>query len=522
MQYILAIDLGTSAVKVALVSAAGQVLGLETAEIHLRLLPGGGAEQDPHQWWDAIRQAAGRLLDRGLAARADVVAVGCTAQWSGTVPVNRDGEPLMNAVIWLDSRGAPDVRRVTGGPLQVSGYGVDKLWHWLRRTGGIPGRSGKDSVAHVLFIQRAHPAVYRETYKFLEPKDYLNLRLTGRFAASYDSIALHWVTDNRDPRQVRYDPRLLGLAGLDGDKFPELVPATAVLGPLRPQAAAELGLGPGVQVVAGTPDVQSAAIGSGATGDGEAHLYVGTSAWLTCHVPFKKTDLGRNMASLPAPIPGRYFIANEQETAGACLTFLRDNLLFHPDGLTGPAPPDALRRLDQLAAGVPAGSGGIIFTPWLYGERTPVENHTIRGGFHNLSLHTARPHLVRAVLEGVAYNARWLLEAVEHFAGRRLDPIRMIGGGAQSDLWCQIQADVLNRTIQQVRDPLDANVRGAALVAAAGLGWVTFDQVPGLVGVARTYHPQPAHRARYDQLYGAFRDLYRRTHKVYARLNAPD
>jgi len=519
--YILAIDLGTSALKVALVSTAGQVLGLETEAVHLNLLPGGGAEQDPQEWWGAVKKTAARLLAKGLVPRGQIVAVGCTSQWSGTVPVDREGQPLMNAVIWMDSRGAPDVRQITGGPVRISGYGVDKIWRWVRKTGGIPGLTGKDSIAHILFIQRRYPEIYRSTYKFLEPKDYLNFRLTGRYAASYDSIALHWVTDNRNLSRVRYDPRLLAMAGIDRQKLPDLVPATALLGPIKADVAVELGLSEDIQVVAGTPDVQSAAIGSGATRDLGTHLYVGTSAWLTCHVPFKKTDLLRNMASLPSAIPGRYFVANEQETAGACLTFLRDNVLFHQDGmLTGNMPPNVFELFDELAAGVPPGSDGVIFTPWLYGERTPVEDHTIRGGFHNLSLQTTRPHLIRAVLEGVAYNARWLLEAVETFVGRRLDPIRIIGGGAQSDLWCQIFADVLDRTIEQVRDPLEANVRGAAIVASVGLGYMTFDEAPDLVEVARSFWPRAENRERYDQLFKVFLELYRRNKSIYARLNS--
>ena len=262
--------------------------------------------------------------------------------------------------------------------------------------------------------------------------------------------------------------------------------ATDIVGPLLPGPAAALGVPAGIPVVAGTPDLQSAAIGSGATRDFQAHLYVGTSSWLTCHVPFKKTDMLRNIASLPSAIPGRYFVADEQETAGAALTFLRDRVLF-----AGDAPPDAYREFDRMAAEAPPGSGGVIFTPWLYGERTPVEDRFVRGGFHNLSLSATRDELVRAVLEGVALNSRWLLQAVERFTRRRLDPIRFIGGGARSDVWCQIFADVLDRTIEQVADPVNANARGAAMLAAVALGELTFDQVPDRVRVARSYVPDP-------------------------------
>jgi xylulokinase len=513
-RHVLAIDLGTSALKVALVSLAGQVVAAEQEACQVRLLPGGGAEQDPERdWWDLITRAALRVT---AAVPADsVIAVSCTAQWSGTVAAGADGAPLRDAIIWMDSRGAPYVRAVTGGPIRVQGYGVGKLARWIRTTAGLPSRSGKDSIAHILWIKNTDPDTYRRTRLFLEPKDWLNLRLTGRAVATYDSIALHWVTDNRDPRRIGYDQRLLRLAGVDRDKLPDLVGANEIVGPLLAGPAAALGVRPGIPVVAGTPDLQSAAIGSGATRDFQAHLYVGTSSWLTCHVPFKKTDIFRNIASLPSAIPGRYFIADEQETAGAALTFLRDRVLFPAGG----APADAYRQFDEMAAQSPPGSNGVIFTPWLYGERTPVEDHFIRGGFHNLALGCDRADLVRAAFEGVALNARWLLGAVERFAGRPLDPIRFIGGGARSAIWSQIFADVLGRTIEQVADPVNANARGAALLAAVALGELNFDQVPDRVAVDRTYTPDPANAELYQRLSAEFVGLYKRNRRAHARLN---
>jgi xylulokinase len=291
--------------------------------------------------------------------------------------------------------------------------------------------------------------------------------------------------------------------------LPDLVAATDVLGALLPGPAAELGIPSGIPVVAGTPDLQSAAIGAGATRDFQGHLYIGTSAWLSCHVPYKRTDLRRNMASLPAAIPGRYIVADEQETAGAALTFLRDRMLFA----------DSYAEVDWLAASSPPGSNGVIFTPWLNGERTPVEDSSLRGGLHNLSLSTSRSDVARAVLEGVALNSRWLLHAVERFTRHRLDPIRFIGGGARSEVWCQILADVLGRTIAQVADPVNANARGAVIIAAVALGEMTFDQAPDLTPVVRHFEPNMRVRDLYDELFGEFIGIYRRNRRSYARLN---
>jgi xylulokinase len=517
---ILTIDLGTSGPKVALFTSQCELLGYEFEPTPYYLLPNGGAEQKPDEWWQAICTATRRLLGRNLAPTEQIAALCCTSQWAGTVALDGEGQPLMNAIIWMDSRGAPYIKKINRGPLSVEGYGVDKLYHWIRISGGIAANFGKDSLAHILFIKHELPEIYRKTYKFLEPKDYLNLRLSGVWATSCDTITLHWVTDNRDLSRVEYSPKLLSLATLEREKLPDILPPLSVLGRLTPQAAQELGLSENVQVVIGTPDIPSAALGSGAVRDYEAHLYIGTSSWLACHIPHKRADLFHNLAALPSAIPGKYLITNEQQTSGACLNFLRDNLLYHQDELLSEAGvPDVFKIFDRIAARAPAGSGGLIFTPWLYGERSPSDDRTLRGGLFNLSLASTREHLIRAVLEGVAYNTRWLLGYVEKLAGRRMDPINAVGGGANSAIWCQILADVLGRTIRQVEDPILANVRGAAYLAAAALGYMTFDEISERAYIQETYTPNAENHPVYDRMFREFLQIYQRNKPIYARLN---
>ena len=519
-KYIIAIDLGTSGPKSALVSTFGEVVNWEFEETPVLLLPNGGAEQRPDDWWDAIKDTIKRLLGKGLVPVDDIVAICCTSQWSGTVAVDRGGNHLINAIIWMDSRGSRYIEEITGGLIKFEGYNILKLLKWIRLTGGVPTHSGKDPIAHILYIKSQHPEVYKKTYKFLEPKDYINLRFTGRFAASFDSIALHWVTDNRNIANVAYNDDLINLSTIDREKLPELKRAVDILGPVRKEIADELGLGRDVKVVMGTPDIPSAAIGSGAVRDYEGHLYIGTSSWLTCHVPFKKTDLLHNMASLPSAIPQRYFVANEQETAGACLNFLRDNILYGDDELpAGAKPSDIYKIFDRIVEKVPAGSNKVIFTPWLYGERTPIDNSSVRAGFFNQSLKTTRGDFIRAVFEGVAYNGKWLLRYVEKFIKRRIDPISMIGGGANSNVWCQIHADVFDRTIKQVRDPIQANLRGAAFLGAVSLGYLSFNDIPGLTEIANTYKPNPENRKIYDELFKAFLSIYKNNKRTYKKLN---
>ena len=518
--HVLAVDLGTGGPKAAVLSATGRVAAHAFEPVGLDLTNDGGAEQSAEEWWSAVVKSARRALSEGGIPQERVVGVGCTSQWLGTVPVDGEGNAIEPAIIWMDSRGARAVREKVRGAVNIQGYAPSKLARWVRKTGAIPSLSGKDPVGHIHFLREHRPEVYRATSVFLEPVDYLNLRLTGLARASHDSITAHWVTDNRDISAIAYDEGLIGLAGLERAKLPDLVPTGSVLGGLTAHAAAELGLLAGTPVVTGTGDLHSAAVGSGAVADFDAHLYIGTSSWISCHVPFKKTDALTNIASIPSGLPGRYVVADEHETGGACLTWLRDNLLFSRDALGEAAPPDAFfSALNDVADSVPPGAHGVLFTPWLNGERSPVDDHTIRGGFHNLSLSSTRADMVRAVLDGVALNSAWLLGPVEKFCKKRFDSLAFIGGGANSDLWSQIHADALGRTIRQTADPVLANVRGAGLLTLLALGHLTVRDIPATVQVKATYEPDPAAAKVYSELLEEFVNLYKETKGIHKRLN---
>jgi len=482
--------------------------------------PGGGAEQDPEEWWRALVETSRRIVSAGHVSPGDIATVCCSSTFSSTVVVDRYGNHLMNALTWLDSRGAPHVRRLMRGLVNIEGYSLLNAWRWIRTAGGAPALSGKDDMGHLLYVRHEHPEIYNKAYMFLGSKDYLNLRLTGKFAATFDSVALFWITDTRDINNIRYSRRLMSRLGVDPEKFPKLLSPTDILGEIDGNVADETGIPRGTPVVAGSPDLQSACVGSGAVRDFEGHIYIGTSSWILCHVPFKKTDPFHVITSLPSSIPGRYFCANEQDTAGGALQFLADNLLFDADIHPGGAPEDAFNRMETAASSAPAGSGGLIFTPWLNGEKTPVEDHNLRGGFYNISTTTRAQHFIRAVMEGVAFNSRWVLGHVEKFTGRRMDTLNIIGGGARSRTWCRIYADVLGRTIRLTEDPLQANARGAAFIASVATGEISFDDIPGLVRFSETFEPDPANGKIYDELFTEFINIYRNNRAMFRRLNS--
>lgn len=519
-KYVLAIDLGTGGPKTALVSMRGEVAGHELIPVETRHLADGGVVQDPHEWWSAITSSARKLIASGIVPAADIVAVACTGQWGSTIPVDEHGGTAGDCILWMDGRGEPYSAKVVGGRVQVGGYAPLKALRWIRKSGGAPSPLGADPTGHILYLRNEEPDVYARTAVFLEPVDYLNMRFTGRVAATPASMVISWLTDNRDLTTTRYDPELVRMSTLDPKRLPPLQAVGSIVGIVRPEVASDLGLASGVQVVTGTPDLHSAAIGSGAIGDYEPHLAISTTSWISCHVPFKKTDAIRQIATIPSAMPGRYLLANNHETAGVCLQWLRDNVVVQDDGLIdGVAADGGYHAYDRLAATVPAGSDGVVFTPWLAGERCPVDDRNVRAAFYNLSLRTTRGHIVRAVFEGVAYNARWMLDAVEKFVRRPLGAIRFIGGGAVSDVWCQIHADVLNRPVHRVAEPLLVNVKGAAIFAGLVLGEVRHEEVPDLARIDAKFEPQPENRTVYDELYREYPGLYHRQRKMYARLN---
>ena len=520
-RFVLAIDLGSGGAKAAVVDDSGRIVGFAAEKVPVHLLPQGGAEQDPQDWWTAVRNAATKALADSCVPPDRVFAVSCDSQWSVVVPIDREGEPLMRAVHWLDTRGGQYNRALTRGFPSIQGYNLCKLLKWIRLTGLAPTHSGVDSLGHVLFIRNERPDIYRRTYKFLEPMDYLNFRLTGRCAATQATMIPFLVVDNRRWSSTEYCLDLLRLAGIDREKFPDLIANDGEVGTLSPEAARELGLPTATRVLAGINDTHATAIGAGAVRDFDGIVYIGTSAVLTCHIPFKKADLQHMMTSMPSPLEQKYLLMAEQGNGGKNLDFYLRNIVYAEDEFgTGPLPPDAYDRVNRMVARVEPGSGGVLFLPWLNGTLAPEENAKARGGFFNLSLSSTRAQMTRAILEGLAFNSRWTIGPAEKFTGRRFERFRFAGGGALSDVWAQIHADVLGVPVLRVADPDRTTIRGVAFFALARLGFRSLEELPSLVKIDRVFEPQAQNRKIYDKLYRQFREIYKRNKKVFSALNS--
>jgi xylulokinase len=513
--WILAVDLGSGGPKVGAVGLDGEILATSFTAVPTVHTEDGGHEQDVTLWWDGIRRSVRDFVDGGVVAGGDLHAVGLTSQWSSLVPVGADGEPTYPCLMWSDHRGQRYSQEAVGGP--VLGWAPEVLARAVPLTGAAALTTGEDPLGHELFLRHERPDAYARTRVLLEPMDYLGLRFTGRAAATPASMVNSWLVDSRPGRPRRYVGSLVRRYHREPRLLPELLPTGSVLGPVTAEVAAELGIRAGAPVVCGVPDFLASYVGSGSVGLFAMHAAISTTSWITGRVPTKHLDLRHFMTSIPGLEPGSYLLINDQASAGYCLRWWMDRTA-EVASLTGARALDYHELLEPAAA-VPPGSTGVLFLPWLRGERSPVDDRSARAGFVNVSAHTDLPAMTRAVLEGVAYNARWLMQAVERYVSQPVPSLRLLGGGAQSDLWCQIYADVLGRPIERVAEPMFAQLRGVALLARHGLGEVPLSEAAALVPVADTFHPQPGSSTVYDPLFTEFTRLFGSLRPHHRRLN---
>jgi xylulokinase len=515
--YVLAVDLGTSGPKAAVVSLQGRILSAGRARIETMFLPDAGAEQDPESVWDAVKEACGSALSQADINARDVLAVICSSQYSSVIPVDADGQATMNMVVWLDQRGfkkrlqrLDNYPKITDTPFQ--------LLQWIRIHGIGPLPSGL-SMQHMRWIKYARPEVYERTATFLEPMDYVAMRFTGRRAANQCTAFMFLVTDNRTLNVTQYDQKLLDYSLLDAEKLPELLPLDAIVGTVLPDVASELGLSPDAKVVTGVNDTQSGGMGTYAFSGGHAAISVGSTSVMITHVDFKRTDVRHAILSMPSPVPDTYFVMAENGIAGGALEHFLENLIYASDHFGELSTGDRFELLGRAVAEAPPGSEGVLFLPWMNGSIAPAEDARMRGGFLNLGMKTTRSHMARAVLEGVALNQRWVRGPVERFTKRSFSHFVYQGGGAESDAWSQIMADVLGAPVHQMEDPQYAPCLGGGLLAFERLGLLSFDDFERLVPIRRIYEPNAANRAVYDEMFGQFVRAFKSVRPIFRTLN---
>ncbi|MFQ6100032.1 MAG: FGGY-family carbohydrate kinase [Anaerolineae bacterium] len=502
-QYIIAHDVGTSGNKAVLVDMKGNIHGSAFQPYPIHYPRPDWAEQEPEDWWSAVAATTRQVLEKSTAPLRDVSAMVYTTQMLGIVPMGTNGQPLRPAIIWLDGRAPEQAERIM------------RKFLGRRVFAAVAGAelSGKDGLPKLLWLKENEPEIYDGMTCFLDVNGYLTHRATGRMAFEWSCAS----AIGFDLKKKDWLRGIIRYIGLDLNKFPPLVRSVDQVGGLTAEAARECGLLEGTPVFGGGGDAPGAAVGSGAVGEGEGHIYLGTSGWVG--VVTHKTPTGcHGIASIQSSDPGKALLFAEMETAGACLKWIADEFYRHEQA--DPAIPNVYALMDENVESIPPGSDFLIYTPWMYGERAPVADTWVRSTFFNLSADHTREHLLRAVYEGVAYNLRWMIEIVEKTFGFPLPVLRVIGGGARGAPWMQIIADVTGRRVETVVNPQEAGAVGAALTAGIGLGlYSDFEALRKVVCVEREFEPQACNAEVYDCLYQAYHRIYGCLQKLYREVN---
>ena len=527
--YVISYDIGTTGVKTCLFEV-GDTLRLLAGEYEgygLYILPGGGAEQDADEWWAAMAKSTRRLLEKTGTDPKSIAGISFCSQMQGLVLVDEAGCALRRPMSYMDQRGSREFAACQTHGLTISGVNALMLLRSLRRTRAA-STSVKDPLWKYKWVQQNEPEVYAKIHKWLDVKEYLIGRCTGQFVMTRDSAYSTFLYDSR-PDKGCWSRALCRMYGVEFDHLPRIIECTDVAGTLTARAAQDLGLAEGCPVYGGGGDATLIGVGAGCTEVGQTHIYSGTSGWVSTVIGRQKVDIVSMIAGIVGAQAGKYNYFAEMETAGKCFEWVKEHLVLDEIGIylqktnVAESQESVYESLydymtDTIDA-IPPGAGGVIFTPWLHGNRCPFEDPKAAGMFFNLRLDTGKTEMLRAVLEGICYHLRWMLECQDKKV-KIASTLRFVGGGALSRVTCQILADVTGRTVETVADTKDVGAVGAAMLVAVGSGQIAdLTQAAGLIRPAARYTPDPANQALYDRNYKVFKNLYAANKKNFAALN---
>jgi xylulokinase len=491
--YLLGIDVGTTGCKALLIDAEGRLKGSATTEYPMSTPQPLWAEQDPEHWWQAARRSIGRVLEQAHATAADIAGIGLTGQMHGLVLLDAKGNVLRPCIMWNDQRTARQCQDITRQ------LGTQKI---LELTGNLvlPGFTAPK----ILWVREHEPDVYLRIASVLLPKDYLRYRLTGALRSDVSDAS---GTALFDVANRKWSAEMVNALGLNPQWLPEVTESPVASAHVTAEAAAETGLLAGTPVVGGAGDQAAQAVGTGTVVEGVVSVTIGTSGVVfVASDEYRREPEGRLHAFCHA-VPGKWHLMGVMLAAGGSFRWYRDTLGEGERQRAEETGRDAYDLLTQAAAAVPAGSEGLIFLPYLSGERTPYSDPDARGVFFGLSLRHTKAHLTRAVLEGVTFGLRDCLELIRAL-GISICQVRASGGGANSSLWRQILADIFNSPIATV-NITEGAAYGAAMLAGVGAG--VFPSVPEacqkIIGVRESVSPGPAVEI-YAELYRRYRALY--------------
>jgi xylulokinase len=501
LQYptILAHDLGTTGNKATLFDAQGAVVASALETYETAYPRPNWAEQDPLDWWRAVRDSTQKLLAISGIAPGDVAAVSFSGMMNGLVAVDASGAPLRPAIIWADQRATAEAEFLA----ERCGF-----QHVYRRTGHRPGASY--TAAKLLWVQRHQPNLYARIHQVLQAKDYAAYKLSGILATDYSDASS---TNLFDLEKRDWALDMIAAVGLDPGKLPPALPSSTVIGRVTPEAAAQTGLLAGTPVVIGGGDGACATVGAGSVQPGDAYNYVGSSSWIAVTAVQPLYDPRMRTFTFAHLDPQLYFPTGTMQCAGGAFDWLERLLRGEGDARI-------YDEMSMAAAAVESGARGLLFLPYLIGERSPYWNPLARGVFAGLTMSHGRAEMARAVLEGVALNLRMILAAFLE-QGAKIEAMRLIGGGAQSPLWRQILADVYGLPILHPALLAEATSLGAAIAGGVGVGlFPGFGVAHQFVQVEEAEQPNPAQSQRYETLYDLYQRTYAAMEPIFAELAA--
>ena len=491
-QYLLGIDIGTSACKAALFSEDGKVVAMSSGAYPVYYPRPGWAEQNPDEWWEAVCHTVRRVLSDSGTAPSDIAGVGIDGQSWSAIAIDREGDVLANTPIWMDTRAQELCDELN------ERIGADRIF-------GLCGNMLQPSytTAKILWYEENLPQVYKRTYKILQSNSFIAYRLTGKLSQDISQgYGLHCF----DMGTGRWNEEMCEEMGIPFGLLPEMVPSHQIIGTVTHTAAEQTGLAPGTPVAAGGLDAACAALGAGVIHPGETQEQGGQAGGMSICMEEYRADprliLGRHV------VPGQWLLQGGTTGGGGVMRWLEKELGEYERSVALEKGRSALEQYNDKAANVSPGSDGLIFLPYMAGERSPIWDPHAKGVFYGLDFGKTKGHMIRSCMEGVAYSLKHNLDIACN-AGAYVKELIAVGGSANSELWMQIKSDVTGKPLIVPRSDTAATL-GAAILAGVGAGvYADFeDGVSRTVTVARRYEPNLANHKNYKKNYDIYIGLY--------------
>lgn len=532
MLYVIAYDFGTTGVKTCLFSIDKtlKLLASAYAAYGLYIMEAGGAEQDAEEWWRAMCTTTRQLFEKTNIRPEQIGGISFCSQMQGLVLVDSNGKALRRPMSYMDQRAVSEMKECQGQGPTISGVNVFKLLKSLNITHAA-STSVKDPLWKYQWVKKHEPEIFSKVHKWLDVKEYLICRCTDQFVMTKDSAYATFLYDTR-PGKWGWNKALCKMYDVDPAHLPRIIDSTDQAGNLTQKAAQDLGLKPGTPVYGGGGDATLIGVGAGCTSVGDTHIYCGTSGWISTVIDKQTVDIFAMIAGIIGAEDGKYNYFAEMETAGKCFEWVKEHLVLDEIGVyfqktdvtqsTETMYESLYDYMSETITTIRPGAGGVIFTPWLHGNRCPFEDPDAAGIFFNIKLETGKTEMLRAVLEGICFHLRWMLECQEKKI-KTSQTIRFVGGGALSDVTCQMLSDITGRTIETVEATKDIGAVGAAMLVAVGNGSLpAMTGVKALIPVKNRYMPDMVNKKIYDRNYKVFKELYRSNKKSFAIMNRYD